>query len=78
VVQSFSEYGMLSWNAWVAWIAILIDYLEVPVIVEMLKQIYVERAEIAHRLRLRFSGGTSAHAAGNVSGVRTNETIPAR
>ena len=62
VVQSFSDNGMFSWNAWVAWVAILIDYLEVPVIFEMLKQIYDERREIALRLRVRVMGAAPESA----------------
>lgn len=72
VVQSFSDYGVFSWNTWVAWVAILIDYLEVPVIIEMLKQIYDERAEIAHRLRVRLLG-----LDGGAVTVRSVERVPA-
>ena len=76
VVQSFSDNGMFSWNAWVAWVAILIDYLEVPVIIEMLKQIYDERAEIGHRMRVRLMGAD--HRAGSSVAIRSVDRVQAR
>lgn len=56
VVQSFADNGMFAWNAWVAWVAILIDYLEVPVMIEMLKRVYDARGEIVGRARTRLVG----------------------
>lgn len=76
VVQSFSDNGMFSWNAWVAWVAILIDYLEVPVIIEMLKQIYDERAEIGHRMRVRLMGAD--HRAGSSVAIRSVDPVQAQ
>lgn len=79
VVQSFTDNGMFSWNAWVAWVAILIDYLEVPVIIEMLKQIYDERAEITHRMRVRVTGVERGSVAiRSVDRVQAQETAPGR
>ena len=79
VVQSFSDSGVLSWNAWVAWVAILIDYLELPVILEMLGQVYRERAEIMRRVRARTSGAPLRGIAGSPSvGVQTPDGTSAR
>jgi hypothetical protein len=87
VVQSFSEntsaggasYGVRSWNAWVAWVAILIDFLELPVIFEMLRQVYRERSEIMRRVRARISGSASGGIAGSPTvGVQAPDGTPAR
>jgi hypothetical protein len=56
VVDTLTSRTLLPWNALVAWVAILIDYLEVPVIIDTLYRVYTERhaiwAEIrAHLLR---------------------------
>ncbi len=56
VVQTFSAISVIAWNSAIAWVAILIDYLEVPVIFEMFRKIYDERAEISHRVRVRLAG----------------------
>ena len=50
----------LQWNAALAWIAILIDFLEVPVIVDTLRRVWAERDEIVDRIRSRTGGGTRA------------------
>ncbi len=55
VVQTLSADSVIAWNSAIAWVAILIDYLEVPVILEMLRKIYDERAEIGHRVRVRLA-----------------------
>jgi hypothetical protein len=56
VVQTLSATSVIAWNSAIAWVAILIDYLEVPVIFEMFRKIYDERAEIGHRVRVRLAG----------------------
>ncbi|NDF54289.1 MAG: hypothetical protein EB145_08855, partial [Proteobacteria bacterium] len=56
VVQTFSATSVIAWNSAIAWVAILIDYLEVPVIFEMLRKIYDERAVIGQRVRVRLAG----------------------
>ena len=43
VVDTFAGHGLLAWNAVVAWVAILIDYLEVPVIVDTLRKVAKQR-----------------------------------
>ena len=53
VVRTFSSTSLFSWGASVAWIAILIDYLEVPVIVDTLYKIYMQRRVFMRRLRRR-------------------------
>lgn len=51
VIDAFArEGGLLQWNAAVAWVAILIDYLEVPVILDTLRKVWLERHEIVARL----------------------------
>lgn len=56
VVSTFARDGWITWNAAVAWVAILIDYLEVPVIIDTLRKIYAERGLIWLRVRRRFAG----------------------
>jgi hypothetical protein len=51
VVETFAHTGLFQWNALVAWVAILIDFLEVPVILDTLRRVWVERHEIVARLR---------------------------
>ncbi|MCS6800903.1 MAG: hypothetical protein RMM58_03690 [Chloroflexota bacterium] len=51
VVKAFAEQSIVTWNGWVAWIAIAIDYLEVPVIIDTLRQVWNERATILAKLR---------------------------
>jgi hypothetical protein len=54
VVSTFSgRDSFLPWNAIVAWIAILIDFLEVPVIVDTLGKVWSERHEIMARISSR-------------------------
>ena len=57
VVRTFANTSLLSWGAAVAWVAILIDYLEVPVIVDTLRRVYSERALLWRRLRRRLGPG---------------------
>jgi hypothetical protein len=51
VVDNFAGHGLISWNGVVAWIAILIDYLEVPVIIDSLIKVFRARHEIWARIR---------------------------
>jgi hypothetical protein len=51
VVETFASAGLFQWNAAVAWVAILIDFLELPVILDTLRRVWVERHEILARLR---------------------------
>lgn len=53
VVRSLGQTSLISWNAALAWLAILIDYLEVPVIVDTLRKVYAERHLVWRRLRRR-------------------------
>ena len=46
VVQTFAQHSLFTWNAAVAWVAILIDFLEVPVILDTLHRVWVDRREI--------------------------------
>jgi len=68
VVRSFANTSFLSWGSAVAWVAILIDYLEVPVMVDSLRRIYVERHVLWRRIRRRLGGGTGRGAGGARSG----------
>ena len=56
VVDTFAGHGLISWNGVVAWIAILIDYLEVPVIVDTLVKVFRARHEIWSRIRANTVG----------------------
>lgn len=58
VVRTLGQTSLFSWNAAVAWVAILIDYLEVPVIVDTLRKVYAQRRVIWQRVRRR-SGRTA-------------------
>jgi hypothetical protein len=51
VVRAFAEQTIVSWSGWVAWVAIAIDYLEVPVIIDTLRQVWNERWTILAKLR---------------------------
>lgn len=65
VVDTFTQHSLLTWNATVAWIAILIDYLEVPVIVDTLRRVWLERHEIARRIGARTRGRAAPGVARN-------------
>jgi hypothetical protein len=53
VIETFAQQSMFQWNAAVAWTAILIDFLEVPVIFDTLYKVWQERHEILARVRAR-------------------------
>jgi hypothetical protein len=53
VVQTFTGADLLQWNFVLAWIAILIDFLEIPVIVDTLRRVWRERHEIVSRFQRR-------------------------
>jgi hypothetical protein len=53
VVKYFAGDVPPEWNVFLAWIAILIDFLEVPVIVDTLRRVWRERHKIADRIRGR-------------------------
>lgn len=59
VVETFAPGGageLIVWNAALAWTAILIDFLEVPVIVDTLRRVWLSRDEISRRVRRRLQG----------------------
>lgn len=51
VVHTFAGSSLVVWNAALAWVAILIDYLEVPVILDTLGRVWQERHAIMARVR---------------------------
>lgn len=51
VVKAFTDESLVAWNSWVAWLAIAIDYLEIPVIIDTLRQVWNERYAILAKLR---------------------------
>jgi len=57
VVNTFTEHTLLTWTGLAAWVAIGIDYIEVPIIVDRLRQVYLERETIWRRLRRSLAGG---------------------
>jgi hypothetical protein len=63
VVNTFTAHTLLTWGGFAAWVAIGIDYIEVPIIVDRLRQVYLERETIWRRLRTRFAGARPAPAA---------------
>ena len=66
VVEAFAPGAgaALQWNAALAWIAILIDFLEVPVILDTLRRVWIERHEIADRIRSRVGGASGQRRPG--------------
>ena len=46
VLETFARHSVITWHAALAWVAILIDFLEVPVIVDTLGRVWVGRREI--------------------------------
>jgi len=54
VVQYFAGPVAPQWSALLAWVAILIDFLELPVIYDTLRRVWRQRDRIAARLRSRF------------------------
>jgi hypothetical protein len=63
VVNTFTQRTLLTWSGIVAWGAILIDYIEVPIIGDRLHRVYVERDLIWRRLRARFAAPRPAPVA---------------
>jgi hypothetical protein len=62
VVRSFGHQSLVSWGAAAAWVAILIDFLEVPVMIDTLGKVYAQRRTIWRRLRRRLAGDRSQEA----------------
>ena len=56
VVQYFAGPVAPQWNAVLAWVAILIDFLELPVIYDTLRRVWRERDKITARIRSRIGG----------------------
>ena len=56
VVRSFTSTSLLTWGSVVAWVAILIDYLEVPVMVDSVRRVWLERHVLWRRARRRLGG----------------------
>jgi len=58
VVRDLTQHSLIAWGSIAAWIAIAIDYLEVPIIVDRLRRVYEERDVIWRRIRASLAGGT--------------------
>jgi hypothetical protein len=67
VVNTIADHPLLAWGSLAAWIAILIDYLEVPIIVDRLHQVWQERRVILHRIRVNLGRHEPEPAATAVS-----------
>lgn len=53
VIEHFTQYeGIFQWHAAVAWLAILIDYLELPVIYDTVKRTIIEIKNQASKIKL--------------------------
>ncbi len=57
VVRDLTQHSLIAWGSIAAWIAIAIDYLEVPIIVDRLRRVYEERAVIWRRIRASLTRG---------------------
>jgi hypothetical protein len=68
VVRSLANTSLFSWGSAIAWVAILIDYLELPVMVDTVRRVYGERRVIWRRVRRRLGGGAGRRAGGARSG----------
>jgi hypothetical protein len=66
VVRAFANASLFSWGSAVAWVAILIDYLEVPVMVDTLRRVYAERQAIWRRLKRSLSAGPAKARSGRL------------
>jgi hypothetical protein len=74
VVQYFVGSVPPQWNQLLAWIAILIDFMEVPVIVDTLRRVWRERGRITSRIRSRLAPSGAQPAAFS---LREQEPAPA-
>jgi hypothetical protein len=72
VVRSFASTSLFSWGSAAAWVAILIDYLEVPIMVDTLRRVYAERHVLWRRIRRRLGGGLGPEK----SGARSERLVP--
>ena len=77
VVETFAPGtagDLIVWSAALAWVAILIDFLELPVIVDTLRRVWDERAAMAARIAARLGRArptrTSRPAATGSAGPR--------
>ncbi|GIW10348.1 MAG: hypothetical protein KatS3mg061_1405 [Dehalococcoidia bacterium] len=55
VVRAFTERTVFGWDSALAWVAIAIDYLEVPVILDTLRQVWKARRAILAKIRAALS-----------------------
>ena len=51
VVRTFAERTFFAWDSALAWVAIMIDYLELPVILDTMRQVWKERRAILAKIR---------------------------
>jgi hypothetical protein len=68
VVRSLASTSLFSWGSAIAWVAILIDYLEVPVMADTLRRVFLQRHVLWRRVRRRLGGGAVRGATGSRSG----------
>lgn len=54
VLERLSGHTILGWGLITAWIAILLDYLEIPIMLDQLKKVYRSRREILLNIRKTF------------------------
>jgi hypothetical protein len=72
VVRTFAHVSILSWTSALAWVAILIDYLELPVIADTLRRVFAERRVLWRRLKRRLGlRPRTTPAAGPLKGAGT-------
>lgn len=68
VVKYFAGDVPPEWNVFLAWVAILIDFLEVPVILDTLRRVWRERHEILDRIRGRVGADPDGDPASHKTG----------
>lgn len=54
VLNRLTGHTPVDLNAYFAWVAILIDYLEVPIMVDQLQKVYAARKEIKQKIQQSF------------------------
>jgi hypothetical protein len=56
VARDVTQHALFTWATGLAWIAILIDYLEVPIMLDQLHKVWQQRQVLLARLRANLGG----------------------
>ena len=75
-------HTLFTWGAGLAWVAMLIDYLEVPILLDQLHKVWQQRRVLLTRIRANLANLGSArwstaagHNAGDAGAGRTREYL---